>query len=289
LLVAGGGGFIGRVIAEAAATVGFDVHVTWRKSPPPPEFPAHRLSLDDHLATDRLLSSLRPDVVVATLGGPHRPITAESRRAAWRDGLLATTCLLEASRPTGTHFVLLASSHEFAPSSTPHDERSAVGAVSVRGIASRAACEAVRLWGSETGAPTTILRPFSVYGPGEPADRVIPTLLRAAMTGEPFHMTPSPSSRDFVFVTDVADAVVRAAAGRVAGEFNLGTGRSTSVDDLVEAVELVTGRCIDVRRGSFEPRPWDRATWVADPSHAANGLGWTATTSLVEGLRRSLP
>lgn len=289
MLVAGGGGFLGRVIADVAATAGFEVHVTWRTSPPPPGFPAHRVELDDHRATDRLLDSLRPDLVIASLGGPHRPITAEMRRATWRDGLLATTCLLEASRARETHFVLLASSHEFAPSSTPHAERSSFGVVSVRGIASRAACDAVRLWGKETGAPTTILRPFSVYGPGEPADRVVPTLLRAATAGTAFHMTASPSSRDFVFVADVADAVVRTGVQRVTGEFNLGTGRSTSIDDLVEAVELVTGRRVDVRRGSFEPRPWDRAAWVADPSHAAKVLGWNATTGLVDGLRRSLP
>ncbi len=288
MLIAGGVGFLGRAIANAAAAEGFAVHVTWRTRQPGPGVVGHRASIDQpgHIAA--ILDRVAPDVVVNAIGGPHRPQSAEEKLAAWRDSAVATTSLLEACRHRGTRFVHLASSHEFAPSPLQHDEASAIGPVSLRGVAANAATSAVRLWASETGAPTVILRPFSVYGPGEPEDRVVPTVLRAAMTGVPFKTTATPSSRDLVFVDDIAQAAIAACHDEVTGEFNLGSGVGTTVPELIAAAEAATGRTIDVVHGEFEPRPWDRGRWVSDPSRAAAVLGWKAETTLIDGLRRSL-
>lgn len=289
MLVAGGAGFLGRAIARSARHAGYDVHLTWRTTAPPDGFAAHHVDLNDGDATGRLVSQIEPAVVVAAIGGPHRPETAAERLAAWLDHPVAMTSLLEACSDRSVHFVAMASAHEYAPSEQPHDESAPTGPISLRGIAAGAAAETVRWWAKRTGSPTTMLRPFSVYGPGEPPDRVVPTLLRAATSGEPFLATRSGSSRDFVFVDDVARAVILACSQQTVGEFNLGSGRSTSLDELIRAAERVTGATIDVRRGAFEPRPWDRACWVADPTRACDELGWTATTSLDDGLRRSLP
>ncbi len=288
ILIAGGVGFLGRAIATAAGAEGFDVHVTWRTRPPGVGVVAHRVSIDQpgHIAA--ILDRVAPDVVVNAIGGPHRPESPKEKLAAWRDSAVATTSLLEACRHRGIRFIHLASSHEFAPSTRPHDEASAIGPVSLRGIAANAATSAVRLWASETGAPTVILRPFSVYGPGEPEHRVVPTVLRAAMTGVPFKTTATLSSRDLVFVGDTAQAVIAACHLSVTGEFNLGTGVGTTVPELIAAAEDATGRTIDVVEGEFEARPWDREQWVSDPSSAAAVLGWKAETTLIDGLRRCL-
>ena len=289
MLVAGGAGFVGRAVARAARDAGFEVEVTWRSTPPPEGFPAHQLSIDDLDAAAEMVARVCPDVVAVSLGGRHRPASAEERLAVWRDAPVATSALLEACRAGRPHVILLASSHELAPSLEPHSESSPVGPTSWRGIAGHAATQAARQWERETGAPMTIMRPFSVYGSHEPQDRVIPTLLHAAVSGSAFHATDTGSRRDFVFVDDVADAVVLAAAQTRTGEFNLGTGVGVSVSELVDLVELASGTRIDVTYGSFEPRSWDRPMWVADPSHAASELGWRAETPLLDGLRSLLP
>jgi nucleoside-diphosphate-sugar epimerase len=287
VLVVGGSGFLGRAIGAALSTAGFEVHVTWRNTRPPEGLPHHRVSVDRFDEIDRLLGTVDPGVVVNALGGPHRPQTPQEIDAAWRDSPAATSALLEACRRRDLRFVHLASSHEYRPSDRPHHESSPLGPVSLRGIAALAATSAVRLWAAETGSPTVILRPFSVYGPGEPADRVIPTLLRAAVTGTPFATTPQCSKRDFVFVDDIAEAVVMASGDSdLTGEFNLGTGIGTSVDDLIVLVQEVTGRVVTRLEGRFEPRPGDRPSWVADPGRAAATLGWKAETALADGLRR---
>lgn len=288
LLVVGGGGFLGSAIASAAALRGMETHVTWRTSPPDGRLPAHRVRVDDLEQIGALVQEVEPDVVVNAIGGPHRPSDVEQRRAVWRDSPVATWSLLEACSGRVTKLVHLASSHEYAPSDFPHDESSRVGPVSLRGIAAVAATSAVRHWGAETGTPTVILRPFAVYGPREPDDRVVPTVLRAARHGEPFRTTAASTVKDFVFVEDVAAAVIISCLDEVTDEFNLGSGRGTTILELVDAAESVTGRRIEVVEGEFEPRPWDRAVWVSNPSKAAAILGWKADTSLIEGLRRCL-
>lgn len=284
VLVAGGGGFLGSRIAEVAGAAGFDVSATWRSVRPPADIDAHRVDFADHDELERIASVVRPDVVVIALGGPHRPSTPAERAAVWSDAPVATTALLDAVREIAPHVVLLASAHEFSRSDESHGDTDGIRPVSLRGVASRAAVDTARLWSDETGAGVTVLRPFSVYGPGEPRDRVIPTLIRAALNGRPFSTTALDSGRDFVHVDDIAAAVVEACRARPVGEFNLGTGVNTSVLELVRIVEDVTGRRIDLRHGDFAPRPWDRPRWVGDSSSAQRALGWHATIDLAEGI-----
>lgn len=289
VLVTGGGGFLGGAIGVALGTAGMRTHVTWRASPPPRGLAAHRVEVDDIDQVTALIGEVDPDIVINAIGGPYRPSTTTQRSDAWRDSPIATSTLLEACRDREVRFIHLASSHEYTPSAAPHHETSPTDPVSLRGVTSLAATGAVRVWAADTGAPTVILRPFSVYGPGESGDRVIPTVLRAALDGTPFRTTTAHCYRDFVFVGDVAAAVVMACRDAVTGEFNLGSGVGTSVSQLVRAAEFVTGRTITVLEGEFEQRPWDRAYWVADPARAAAVLGWKAETALIDGLRRSLP
>lgn len=289
VLVTGGGGFLGGAIAVATAEAGMSTHVTWRTSPPPEGLPAHQVEVDDFDQVRTLVGQVDPDIIINAIGGPHRPSTAVQRSDAWRDSPVATSALLEACRGREMRFIHLASSHEYTPSVVPHNETSPTEPVSLRGVTALAATGAVRLWAADTGAPTVILRPFSVYGPGEPGDRVVPTVLRAAADGTPFRTTTAHCYRDFVFVADIAAAVVMACREDVTGEFNLGSGVGTTVSQLVRVAEFVTGRAITVLEGEFEPRPWDRDFWVADPARAGAMLGWKAETALIDGLRRSIP
>jgi nucleoside-diphosphate-sugar epimerase len=129
------------------------------------------------------------------------------------------------------------------------------------------------------------LRPFSVYGPWEGARRFIPTLLRAAMTGEPIPLVKGPR-HDFIFVEDVVDACLCATrVATVAGAvFNIGSGVSTTNEAVVETTRQVTGRPIPIAEAPHPSSPADRAFWCADISAAREHLAWTPRHSLAEGL-----
>jgi nucleoside-diphosphate-sugar epimerase len=96
-----------------------------------------------------------------------------------------------------------------------------------------AGTEALRLIAEEAGTPSVIARLFTVYGPGEHLTRLLPTLLSAAATGAPVPLTTGTQLRDFTFVEDVAEGLLRlgVAVGAPGEVVNLATGKLLSVRD----------------------------------------------------------
>ncbi len=135
-----------------------------------------------------------------------------------------------------------------------------------------------------------MLRPFAIYGPGEPAKRLIPTAIRAALDGTPFRITAPGFTRDFVFVEDVVDAYLAAAdAPGIEGHLiNVGTGRATSNEAVVHLVASVVGRPITLHPEPFPAKPTDTAVWCADITKARDLLGWSPTHTLEQGLVRTV-
>ena len=87
-------------------------------------------------------------------------------------------------------------------------------------------------------------------------------------------------TRDFVYVGDVAAALVGAADSEVTGAYNIGTGEETTVVELVERLEL---------EPTFEPeRPGEVRRSALDPGAAREELGWTPQVGLNDGLRRTM-
>jgi UDP-glucose 4-epimerase len=175
---------------------------------------------------------------------------------------------------------------EYGPSSAPMRETDALAPATFRGAAKAAATLLVR----QSGVPAAVVRPFSVYGPGEQPHRLVPTVLAAGQRGEPIRLTRPGIARDFVYVDDVVHALLRAAAlPEAIGEIvNAGTGTQTTNEELVALVGAILGRELDIRVGAFEAKPWDTSTWVADTTKAERLLGWSAQTSLDAGLARTL-
>ena len=131
----------------------------------------------------------------------------------------------------------------------------------------------------------------------DPETHLIPLVLRAALgTGKPVEIygTDYPTAdgtaiRDYIHVTDLADAHVRAladlAGGGASGALNLGTGKGHSVREVVAAVERVSGR--PVPRGEVARRPGDPPELVADPTLANSRLGWQPTNSDLDRIVRT--
>lgn len=140
---------------------------------------------------------------------------------------------------------------------------------------------------------TVRCRFFNSYGPGEVPGRyrnVIPNFIWLAMHDEPLVITGTgEETRDFIFVDDLVDGLVRAATTPAAhgGAFNLGTGIQTKVIDLA--------RLIIARTGSKSPihyaprRAWDHSTHrQADIGRAREVLRFRPAVALEEGIGRTV-
>jgi len=140
--------------------------------------------------------------------------------------------------------------------------------------------------------PSVILRLSNVYGPGQRMGKgqgVLAYWLSSALAGDPLLMIGDPgTTRDYVYIDDVVDCLLRvalnepAAGGTIPTVLNVGSGTSTSLATLLSTVEFVVGRDLPVRR--LPGRRVDRRETSLDVNGAARQLGWRPRTSLTNGV-----
>lgn len=162
--------------------------------------------------------------------------------------------------------------------------------ISVYGYTKRAGLFELREGAAEYDAEVISLRLANVYGPGEhDASRVVPSLIRNAQDDNPSTLAFNGElERDFVHVTDVAQAFVKAVEYRGGAaaemEIGIGTGVRTSLTDLYLKVLSAVGRATALAYkgpiNSYEP-----LSAGEDPGLASSILNWRPTITLDEGLR----
>lgn len=138
---------------------------------------------------------------------------------------------------------------------------------------------------------TLNLRLYSIYGGWEEPDRLIPRLVEESRKGQLPPLVSPDISRDFVYVDDCVGAFVQSAL-RVNPEirgrsYNIATGKKTTMRELVDVARQTFGLAQEPVWGSMGNRAWDLSDWYGDPTAAEADLGWTATTSLSDGLRQT--
>lgn len=130
------------------------------------------------------------------------------------------------------------------------------------------------------------LRLYSVYGPLEDPGRLVPTLIREGVTGRLPRLANSEVSRDFVYVDDAIEALIRAAGlakTRARGRtLNICTGIETTMEEVARVASREFGLTVAPRFGEFS-RPWDLSSWVGDPALSERVIGWRYRTSFPQG------
>jgi nucleoside-diphosphate-sugar epimerase len=293
VLVTGATGFLGGNLVRALARAGAETRALVRRASAglPDGVEPHVADLRDVEATTRAVTAARPELVLHLAAAPGHPADAAARADALAVTVGGTANLLEALRTAPpARLVHAGSSLEYGTSTRPMRESDPPAPVTARGAAKAAATALTLAFGAETATEVAVVRPFSVYGPGERRPRLVPTVVDAALRGEPIRLTGPGIARDFVYVDDVTDAFLLAATmPAAAGEvLNAGTGRQTTNEELAATLAAVLGRELDVRPGEHEARPWDTGTWVADTAKAEGVLGWSARRDLATGLEATL-
>jgi UDP-glucose 4-epimerase len=157
--------------------------------------------------------------------------------------------------------------------------------VSPYGVTKLAGEQLCRLYWKNHGVPTVSLRFFTVYGPRQRPDMAFNIFLRALFEGRPLEMYGAGNqTRDFTFVSDIVDGIVRAMKGRDGAVYNLGGGSRVSLLEAIRTLEAASG--CDARIQGEGVQAGDvKHTW-ADLSLASAELGYAPQVALDEGLRR---
>ncbi len=165
------------------------------------------------------------------------------------------------------------------------------------GIAKKAALVMLDGYRRQYGLASTYLLPVNLYGPHDNFDpgssHVIPALIRkceAARLEGRDHIEcwgTGSASREFLYVDDAAEGIVRAAEVMEEPEpLNLGTNREISIHDLVKLIARLVGFEGEIRWDASKPDGQPRR--CLDVTRASERLGWKATVPFEEGLKRTI-
>lgn len=135
----------------------------------------------------------------------------------------------------------------------------------------------------------TTARLFTVYGPGEPPSRLLPQLRQAAAVTSPIELTLGTQQRDFTYVDDVAEGMLRLGAGDgVADAVNIATGTLTSVAAFVRVAADQLGIGSErLQFGALPMRPEEMSHAPVQVSRLERLTGWRPPTTIAEGIRRT--
>ena len=163
------------------------------------------------------------------------------------------------------------------PGGTMH-EGDACAPRSVYGISKLASTLISTAWATRQDRPLSVLRFFNVWGPGEPAHRLGPSIVHAFQQGQRPRLGDPTFRRDFVHVDDVVEALLLAAGCHSVGEiYNVGTGVSRSLEEIVGLIRTASGTGLDAEWHTSTPRTWDVEIAQASTEKFRSHFGWTPT------------
>ncbi len=298
-VVTGASGFVGANLARRLLANGHEVHLLlregdgrarWRVDDLADHAAIHPADLADPDAVESALLAIRPDRVFHLAA--HGAYSWQTDHAAMvAANLTGTMNLARAVLKSGAGVLVnTGSSSEYGLKDHAPSEDEALEPNSAYAVTKAAGTHFCRMTARAAGVPMPTLRLYSIYGPWEEPGRLVPDLLRAAMRGEWPPLAAPGIARDFVYVDDACDAYLRAAAGPHADPgaiWNVGSGQQTTLREIVETTRALLAVEAEPVWGTMPNRGWDTTVWVSDPRKIAADLGWRATTSLEEGLRRT--
>ena len=138
------------------------------------------------------------------------------------------------------------------------------------------------------GCSAAWARLFFPYGPGEPADRFIPIMICGLLNGNKVACSHGRQVRDFIFVEDVADALVALLDSTAPGAFNVASGVPTTLRQVVTTIGEHLGQTELVHFGAKPAPEHDSDYVVADIARLARELGWRPRVSLTKGIELTI-
>jgi UDP-glucose 4-epimerase len=297
IVVTGGAGFIGSHIVDRLQT-GNEVHViddlsSGLKQNLSPDVKLHELDIRSEEAAD-LIAKLEPDFLVHAAAqisvriSMNKPAVDTDINVTGLINLLTPLCQTK----NKAHVVFLSSGgacygeQEIFPAPEGHPIRPE----SVYGLSKRVGEMYLEFWSRVWGISSTSLRLSNVYGPrqnphGEAG--VVAIFCERLLAGKDIVVNGSgEQTRDFVFVGDVADAVFKSVEKKAVGEFNIGTGKETSVLSL--ATELRDRACPSAKIDFAPAKAGEQMRSVIDNTLAGKVISWTPKVDMAAGLVRTL-
>ncbi len=315
VLVTGGAGYIGSHAAKALARAGYQpvtfdnlehghrAAVRWG--------PLEEGDILDAARIDEAMRKWCPEAILHFAGLISVGESVQRPDLYYRNNVQGSLNLLEAMRANGVGRIVFSSTAAVygAPETVPIPESAPQRPVNPYGTGKAMVESILADFGAAYGIRSVALRYFNAAGADpdgeagethEPETHLIPLALDAlagrrgplTIYGEDYATADGTCVRDYIHVTDLADAHIKALAYTAADgmranyeAFNLGTGKGFTVRQVLDVIARVSGKSVPVCVGPR--RPGDSAELVADPARARQVLGWTPEYSDIDTIVRT--
>ncbi len=296
VLVVGSTGFLGSHIVDACLRLGCHVKgITLRDHT---AVLADSLSKTEHLYVDirdknqlkHNLDSYSFDYVI-NAGGyvDHTPYFKGGRNVIEQHftGVLNLIDCLDLSRLKG--FVQIGSSDEYGKAPAPQHEELHQVPICPYSFAKSATGQFIQMLHKMEGFPGAVVRLFLIYGARQNAQRFLPQIIKSCLKNEEFQTTKGEQLRDFCYIDDAVDGIIKAASipqarGHV---INIASGNPVSIRAMIEKITGIVGKGSPLL-GARPYRKGENMELYADIGLAKKLLDWNPTTSLEDGLKKTI-
>jgi len=298
IFVIGASGFIGTKLFYSLSKYRDDVYAcsknikqSWRLS----SADSSKLLRIDILDFDTLkntIERIKPQTVfnLSAYGAYSRQTDAERIH---QTNYIGTLNLIRALMDSGcSAFVQAGSSSEYGLNCAGPDENDQLIPNSDYAVSKVGASYLIKYYGKIHNFPGVNLRLYSIFGPWEERDRLIPALIANGLQGKYPNLANKEISRDFVYIDDCTSAFVKAALSACRTNpgisINIASGKKTTLEDVAKTSQKLFGIAAKPVYGSMTNRKWDLSDWYGKPTIAKDILGWEYKTSFEEGLKLNI-
>jgi nucleoside-diphosphate-sugar epimerase len=266
VVITGIRGLIGSHLEIACEALGYTVHGTTRA--------------DSIESTLNLLRQVSPSYIFHTAA----ELVDESKMFCTNVSLThAILHYCKNAKQSLKRLVIIGSSSEYGRKAEPMAEHMSLEPETIYEGTKAAATMLARSFSISYGIPILVIRPFTVYGPGEKPSKFIPLLLAL-----PDRIRLSEGAHDYVYIDDFVRILleIMSSCKSLFDIVNIGTGKQTSNLEVVRTVERITGHMFYMEPA--QGKPYDSSSWVCDTEYLRSTYGLTANTTLEEGLKSTI-
>lgn len=213
--------------------------------------------------------------------------------AAWDDpvdflqvNVLGTARILEECRNHGCGMTFLSAYVYGAPEYLPTSEAHPIAANNPYSLSKSIAEDLCNFYYRYHDIPIIVLRVFNAYGPGQPEEFLIPTIIRQIINPDVAEIVVMDlvPQRDYVYLDDIVNAILLASNAEPGSIFNIGSGIAYSVEDIIKRASAAAGK-FKPYRARNRSRPHEVHATVADIRAIAEAVGWRPQVTIDQGLR----
>ena len=297
IFITGANGFVGKHLQKELVARGFKVSVAIRSDSNFNEPKADRYVVDltDKIKVLDIIQSLKPDYVIHLASQKNRNNSSEGFSKDYDLNVSMALNLVEACRNLLSlkRFVFLGSCDEYGLGPRPYTEGQFELPSGVYGLSKLSITKLLLYLYHTDSFPSVVLRASVIYGPEQNDDMFIPSLINSLLSRKDFPMTFGEQLRDFVYITDVVEAIIKSLSAdeRVNGKvINIGLGVSYKVNHIAKmTANLIAPTALSqIKFGGVEYRPNEIMDYSLNISLASELLVWNPKVNIQDGILKTV-